>query len=89
MIRTPLGVLLLTAAAAFAQAEPKPTSDLDARLAAIDQQLAEFAKLGFDPRARPRKVTRPTSANDRRRDQNPRSRSASTSPGCRRPPRKR
>jgi hypothetical protein len=50
MIRTALGVLL-TASAAFAQAEPKTTWDVDAKLAAIDPRLAEFAKLGFDPRS--------------------------------------
>ncbi len=50
MIRITFGVLL-TATAAFAQAEPKTTWDVDAKLAAIDPRLAEFAKLGFDPRS--------------------------------------
>ena len=45
MIRTLFGVLL-TASAAFGQAW-----DVDARFAAIDQRLAEFTKLGFDPKS--------------------------------------
>lgn len=46
MIRTTLGVLL-TASAAFAQ----PAWDVDATMAATDQRLAEFTRLGFDPKS--------------------------------------
>ena len=51
MIRTALGVLL-TATAALGQSEPPKISwDVDAKLTAVDQQFAGFAKLGFDPKS--------------------------------------
>src|SRR5687767_11914882 len=51
MTRIAFGLALLAAPALAQSAPPKTDAGIDAKLAAVDQQLARFARLGFDPKS--------------------------------------